>query len=343
MAAAHGSSPHHLTFLERIKKKTRRFGMFPVVRGAEARAPDLPRLGRARRPDQSIVDLAQLPSMNFPAPTLESVEFRNDRAQLNGYWLGLTGPAGPLPVHLTEFATFEHRYARQRPFGRWLDLLANRMLQFFYRAWADSQPAAHADRPGDDRFAAYLAFLSGATEGVPGSAAFPAGARVHYAALFASRRSAIGIEDSLAHLLAQPVKVIEYQPRWRDIADEDRSRLGRSYATLGEDIVLGGRLRTAADSFSVEIGAGSFAELEKLLPGQPRYVIASEALDAFAPGHLEWNIRLEIVEREVPAARLDGRARLGWTSWVSPARTDRIRSDTHLRRAKPVHGASGGY
>lgn len=343
MAAAHGSTPHHLTFLDRIKGSARRFGLFPAVRGAEARAPALPRLGRARRPDQSIVDLAQVPAMTFPASTLESVEVRNGRAQLNGYWLGLLGPSGPLPGHLTEFASFEHRYARQRPFGRWLDVLANRMLQFFYRAWAESQPAAQADRPADDQFAAYLSFLSGAAEGVRENAAFPARARVHYAALLASRRSAIGIEDSLAHLLGQPVKVIEYQPRWREISDEDQSRLGRSFATLGGDVVLGGRIRTASDSFSIVVGANSFAELEKLLPGKPRFVIASEALDAFAPSHLEWDVRVEIAEREVPPARLDGRARLGWTSWMNPARTDSIRSDTHLRRMKPAHIASGDY
>jgi type VI secretion system protein ImpH len=341
MAAAHGSPPHHLTFLERIREKARLFGMFPAVRGAEARAPDLPLLGHARRPDQSIVDLAQVPAMHFPAPTLHSVEFRHQRAQINGYWLGLTGPMGPLPVHLTEFAAFEHRYAKQRPFGRWLDVLANRMLQFFYRAWADSQPAVQADRPADDRFGNYLAFLSGATEGVSDSAAFPARARVHYASLFASRRSAIGIEDSLGHLLGQPVRVIEYQPRWREIEKEDRSRLGKGFATLGQDVVLGSRIRTASDSFSVVIGARNFGEFEKLLPGQPRFTIASEALDAFAPSHLEWDIRIDIPQSEVPPARLDGRTRLGWTGWLSPKPSDTIRSDAHLRRMKPAHSSLG--
>ena len=54
----------------------------------------------------------------------------------------------------------ERRYGHKRPFGRFLDMLAGRMLQFFYRAWADSQPVSHADRPGDDRFGRYLAALS---------------------------------------------------------------------------------------------------------------------------------------------------------------------------------------
>ncbi|MEZ5749068.1 MAG: type VI secretion system baseplate subunit TssG [Caenibius sp.] len=49
---------------------------------------------------------------------------------------------------MTEFAIFERRYADAFPFGDWLDLMAGRMLQLFYRAWAESQPAALADRPG---------------------------------------------------------------------------------------------------------------------------------------------------------------------------------------------------
>ncbi len=342
MAAEDGAPAQHLSFLARVGTQARKFGMFPAVRGAEARAPHLPRVGRARRPAQSIVDLAQVPAMHFPAPTLHSAEPRGERIQLNGYWLGLTGPNGPLPIHLTEFASFEHRYAKRRPFGRWLDVLANRMLQFFYRAWAESQPVAHADRPADDRFADYLAALSGATEGVSDKAQFTARARVHYAALFASRRSAIGIEDALGHLLGQPVTVIEYRPQWREIPREDRSRLGRSFATLGGDLVLGERIRMASDAFSVVIGARSFAEFEKLLPSGPRFAIASEALDAFAPSHLEWDMRIEIAERDVPAARLDGRTRLGWTGWVGPKKTDRIRSDAHLRRLRPAHAALGG-
>lgn len=342
MAAEDGAPPQHLSFLMRIGNQARRFGMFPAVRGAEARAPSLPRVGRARRPSDSIVDLAQVPAMQFPAPTLDSVEIRNERAQLNGFWLGLTGANGPLPIHLTEFAMFEQRYAKQRPFGRWLDVLANRMLQFFFRAWADSQPVAQADRPAEDRFAGYLAQLSGAAEGVSQRALFSAQARVHYAALFASRRSAIGIEDALGHLLGQPVQLLEYQPRWRDIPVEDRSRLGQSFAQLGRDLVIGSRVRMASDAFSVVIRPKTMAEYEKLLPSGPRFAIASEALDAFAPSHLEWDIRIEIAERDAPPARLDGRTRLGWTGWVSPAKTDRIRSDAHLRRMPPAHRAQGG-
>ena len=332
MAAEDRPPTHHLSFLRDAAADARRFGLFPIARGAEARAPHLPRIGHARRPSQSIADLAQVPTLAFPDATLDSVEVTGDRARVSGFWLGLTGPMGPLPAHLTEFAVFESRYAKTRPFGRWLDLLANRMLQLFYRVWADSQPAAQADRPLDDRFARYLAQLTGAGEGVAEDAAFPARARLHYAGLFASRRSAVGIEDALSHLLRQRVNVLEYQPRWRDVERDDQSRLGRGFSGLGTDMMIGQRVRVASDAFRVVVRANSLHEFEALLPGGDRLRIASEALDAFAPSHLEWDIMIEMEERHARPARLDGRARLGWTGWLSPGQGDRVRADARLTR-----------
>lgn len=332
MAAKDRAPPHHLSFLAAAAGQARRFGLFPIARGAEARAPDLPRIGRARRPAQNVVDLAQVPTMAFPDSTLEQVELVGERARVSGYWFGLTGPMGPLPSHLTEFAAFERRYARTRPFGGWLDLLAGRMLQFFVRAWADSQPAAQADRPADDGFASKIAQLTGATEGVRDDAAFPAAARVHYAALFASRRSAGGIEDAVSHLVGQRVRVIEYQPRWRDVEPEDRTRLGRSFCALGSEAVVGGKVCVVSDAFRVIVRASSRADYEALLPAGGRFRILAEALDAFAPSHLEWDVALEVSGKHVRPARLDGSARLGWTGWVGAIADDAIRADAHLRR-----------
>ena len=339
MATADRPAAQHLTFLQSARDGLRRSGMFPVVRGAEARAPALPRVGDAKRPSQNIVDIAQVPSLSFPQRTLEDVAIKGGRAKLSGYWLGLTGPMGPLPTHLTEFATYERRYAKTHPFSDFLDFLSNRMLQLFYRSWADSQPAVHADRPKDDRFAVYIGALSGATEGAGEANLFPARARLHYAALFAGRRSAQAIEDALSHLLGLEARVIEFQSRWRDIEYEDRSRLGRVFATLGGDAVLGSRARVASDAFRVVIRTQSLKQFESLLPSGPLFAIAAEALDAFAPKHLEWDLMLEIDEGKAPPAKLDGRSRLGWTSWVTPRHKGRIRADAHLskyRRTKKV-------
>jgi type VI secretion system ImpH/TssG family protein len=344
MAAADGDAPQHLAFLSRAAEEPRRYGLFALLKGLEARARHLPRIGASRLPSQNIVDLAQTPSLSFPGPTLERIEVRRGRAYAEGYWLGLTGPMGPLPLHLSEFAAFERRYGKKRPYGRFLDLLAGRMLQFFYRAWADSNPVAHAERPHDDRFSAYVAALTGAPESVPDDAAFPARARLHYAALYASRRSASAVQDALAHLLRTHVRILEFQPRWRDIEPGDNTRVGRGFASLGRDTVAGRRVRGVMDAFRVQISVDTLAEYEDFLPTGRKFQIAAEALDAFAPSHLEWDIQLVLPAREIRPTRLDGRMRMGWTTWLGSAvAEDGSRSDTRLgRSARRLGRASRG-
>jgi type VI secretion system protein ImpH len=268
---------------------------------------------------------------------LRTIEIVNGRARVSGPWLGLLGSMGPLPMHLTEFAVYEARYAKGRPFGRFLDLISGRMLQFFYRAWADSQPVAMRDRPDDDRFGDYIAALSGAREGA--GPAFPAAARLHYAALFASRRSAVSIEDGLSDVLGQPVTIQEFQPRWRELETDDRTRLGGEYAQLGSSAMLGARSLSNSDAFRLVVRASSLRDYRSLLPKGKRFAIAAEALDAFAPSHLEWDIALELEERHAQPVRLDGKAQLGWTGWMhKPGESRRIRRDAHLRRV--ARGAS---
>lgn len=324
---------------QELAQDLRRAGLFPVVRHAEAKASHLPRVGRAKSPEQNIVDLAQQPSLGFADATLEGLVAKHGRPQLRGYWLGLTGPMGPLPTHFSEYAFYERRYSDKTPFSDWLDLLASRMLQLFYRAWGDSQPAANADRADDDRFAFYLAALSGGTEGVGEGDAFFSRARVHYAGLFAGPRSAVALEDGLSHLLTQRVRLVEYQPRWRRLEGEDRTMLGRSFATLGSDALLGGRVYSASDAFRVVVRADTLRDYRTMLPGGERFAIAAEAIDAFRPSHLEWDLQIEIPEEEAPPARLDGRTQLGWTGWVKQARkpakgkkSGRVRCDAHLRK-----------
>lgn len=331
MAAQDRQASEHLSFLARVAGTVRQWGLFPVLRGAEARAPGLPRIGRSRLPSQNIVDLGQTATMGFAESTLRTIEIVEGRARVSGPWFGLLGPMGPLPIHLTEFAVYEARYARARPFGRFMDMISGRMLQLFYRAWADSQPTALLDRPEDDRFGHYLSALSGAQEGA--GPAFPAAARLHYTSLFASRRSAVGIEDAISDLLGQRVHIREYEQRWRELEAGDRTRLGGDYAQLGSSAMLGGRSLGTGDAFRLVVRASSLRDYASLLPKGKRFAIAAEALDAFAPSHLDWDIALEIEERHARPARLDGKAQLGWTGWMcKPTDSRKIRQDAHLRR-----------
>ena len=331
MAAKNRQTASYLAFLKKAAETPRKYNLFALVRGASSRASEKPRVGMSKQPSQDIVNLRQIPHVHYPAPTLDAINVEEGKVIADGYWLGLTGPMSPLPLHLTEFAVYERRYAKKHPFSDFLDLLAGRFLQLFYRAWAVSQPHVQADRPENDHFASYISRLSGADEGADADSAFPSAARLHYAALFASRRSAASIEGGLAHLLGMKVHVTEFVPRWRAIEGDDQTRLGQCHNMLG-DAMLGKSILQVSDCFEARIIAKNIQEFRQLLPSGGLFPVASEALTAFAPSHLEWTMKLCLPQSDVPPAQLDGMSQLGWSSWVGTAANDTERSDVHLTR-----------
>lgn len=332
MAAKNRQKVDRLSFLQGAKAAPRSFDLFALVRGLAARAQGKPPIGTSKIPSQDIVELRQIPHIHFPGPTIENIETKNDTAVIDGYWLGLTGPMSPLPSHLTEYAILEKSYAKKRPFNDFLHLLTGRFLQFFYRAWADSQSAVQADRPEDDKFSFFLGQLTGAPDGATPESAFSSWARLHYAGVFASRRSAGAIKGGLQHLLGMSVEINEFQPVWRNIEVEDQTRLGLQYHQLG-DAILGSKTLQATDTFEAQIIPENLSSFKRLLPTGDLFAVAAEALTAMAPSHLEWKMTLCIPQSEIIPVRLDGKSGLGWSSWIGNSENQEIRSDVHIRRS----------
>lgn len=338
MADTHGPAPDHLSFLRQARAQAKRYNLFALLRGAEARARGLPRIGRSRTPSQNIADLAQEPTLQFPGSTVAEIEPGGPgRLRVRSLFMGLTGPMGALPIHLTEYAFYERRSDKARPLGRFLDMLTDRMIQFFYRAWADSQPAAQADRTGDDRFASHLGALAGLGTQPSARLASPDRALtwhdyLRYAGLLTTRRSASAIEDGLSHALATPVKVTEFIVRWRDIEPGERTRLGgKGFNQLGLDTVLGSKVCIAEDTFRVTVRARSADDYKAFLPGHQRHKMAREMLDMLKPSQLDWELQLELDEGIAPAAALDGETALGLTGWIAPREGLRMRRDARIR------------
>ena len=80
---------------------------------------------------------------------------------LAGFFFGLFGPNGPLPLHLSEYAKDRERLYHDSTFRAFADIFHHRMMSLFYRAWADAQPTVAMDRPDEDRFARYAGAVFG--------------------------------------------------------------------------------------------------------------------------------------------------------------------------------------
>ena len=142
-----------VALLERVTARPYAFDFFYVLRRLEATHPHRPRLGVAARPADEPIRLGQEPLLDFAPAALSGVRPARDARPpvIEVRFLGLLGPNGPLPLHLTEYARDRMLHHGDTTFARFLDLINHRFLLLFYRAWAQAQPVTNLDRRDDDR------------------------------------------------------------------------------------------------------------------------------------------------------------------------------------------------
>src|SRR5690606_41413356 len=106
-----------------------------------------PRVGRSATPSEDAVRLRQPPFLSFGPGAIAAYPPAGSEhpATLDTYVLGLFGPNGPLPLHLTEYAIERVQNGRDTTLRAFADLFHHRLLALFYRAWADAQPVVQGD------------------------------------------------------------------------------------------------------------------------------------------------------------------------------------------------------
>ncbi|PWV64780.1 type VI secretion system baseplate subunit TssG [Plasticicumulans acidivorans] len=319
------------------------FDFWQALRRIECAFPERPRLGESSRLAEDPVRLSQPPFVIFPPATLAGFEFRRVRPpRLQSYGFGLFGPHGPLPLHLTEYARERIRNQHDHTFSRFADIFHHRLMALFYRAWANAQPAVSMDRPEQDRFALYVGSLCGyGDESLRNRDVLGHRPRLHFAGLLgAPARHPDGLRAILADHLGLPVRIEEHVGHWLELPPAGQCRLGESPATggLGTTACIGARVWDRQHKFRIVLGPLTLADYERLLPGgislqRLRAWVRSYAGDEFA-----WDVQLILSRPEVPALRLGGTTRLGWTSWLGAPPLQRDPDDLRLQapRERPA-------
>ncbi|MBS1212372.1 MAG: type secretion protein family, partial [Proteobacteria bacterium] len=230
MAGTDRTAAHDL--IEALRVEPYRFDFFQAMRLIECAHGDKPRLGTSSRAAEDPVRLGQEPNMQFAPAALSGLvpgrEGLPDRLEVR--FCGLFGPNGPLPSHLTEYATERTRHHGDPTFSRFADIFHHRMLCLFYRAWANGEPTVHFDRPDDDRYTDYLGALFGiGMDALHQRDAMPDPAKLFFAGLLACQtRHPDGLAAILREFFGIPASVLEFVGEWMPIARSDQTRLGTS-------------------------------------------------------------------------------------------------------------------
>jgi len=315
-----------LTISRELEQAPYRYEFFEAVRRFECAYRDKPRIGQATRPTDEPVRLGQDPTLSFAPASLSSFrKGKNGRPpRLAGFFFGLTGPNGPLPIHLTEYAYDRLRNAHDPTFGRFLDVFHHRMLSLFYRAWANARPAVSFDRPEQDWFAAQLGALCGL--GMPALRErdeLPDVAKLHYAGFLAClNRHPEGLRAMIGGFFEIPARIIEFVGGWLALPKEDRCLLGRSptTGTLGVNAVAGSEVWGRRHKFRIVLGPMKFSVFQRLLPGSDSFKRLLAVVSTYTGHELAWDVNLILKPDEIPRTRLGVSGLLGWSTWLGERR-----------------------
>lgn len=335
MACPHRAQEPRMSWQAALAERPYAFDFYQVLRRFDALHRDLPRLGDGMRPAEEAIRLGQEPALTFaPANLSGFTQGAYGPPRLSCRFLGLFGPQGALPTHLTELARERLRNHGDPSLTRFADLFHHRLLSAFYKAWRQAQPAASYDRPESDRFAMVLDSLTGV---LPGDS-LPAVAKRYFAGHLVGRtRPAGGLEALLSEYFGIPVELQAFHARWMTLPADQRSVLGSGNGAggaggiggahcangnvLGHSLVLGKRVWDAQHHFLLRLGPMSMPQYVGLLPGADGARQLRDWVRLYTDRQFSWRARLVLRRENVPPLQLGRHCRLGWTSWLAPSRS----------------------
>jgi len=335
MAGESGTEAHSLA--RRLQETPHGFDFFLAVRRLENLRPDQPRVGHSKRPLEDPVRFCQEASLAFAPRTLSAfradVGARAPRMFVN--FLGLLGPNGPMPLHVTQYVRERVLIHHDDTLARFLDMFNHRMLSFFYRAWAANQQTVQFERGEEDRFAVYIGSMFGmGMETHRRRDAVPDVAKLHYSGhLVCQTRHPEGICDTLEDYYGIRVRMVEFIGQMLDVPDDCVCRLGESPETgsLGWTAIVGRRVWECQQKFRLRFGPMTLREYQRLLPGGDSLRRLIAWMKNYLADQLLWEVQLILKKEEVPPLKMGTIGQLGWTTWLTSRPFDHDADDLVLQ------------
>lgn len=298
-----------------------RASFFWALRQLECSHASSARLGETLQLAEDWIRLRQAPHLSSLSDAIERYEPAQGAtpAEMRVRFMGLFGPQGALPLHLTELAAERAHSGRDESLWRFIDLFHHRMLTLFYRAWAVHQPTVDFDRPAEARFARQVGAMVGLAGVASEGDSSPAAVRLFYSGQLARPvRNAEGLEQMLSHFFGVPARVLPFIGHWLALPPASHCALGRSPGTgeLGRTAFTGERVWDCQTKFRVRLGPLRLDGLRRFLPGSTAGARLREIVCFYVGLEFAWDVQCILRADEVPATQLGSDSRLGWTTWL---------------------------
>ncbi len=271
------------------------------------------------------------PSLGFPGSDVDRVEFFTEhgqlRARLRFNLIGLVGSSSPLPAFYGEQALGDSEDGN--PTRNFLDLFHHRLQRLMLPIWQKYRYRVSFQSGALDPFSSQLFALIGlGGEEIRKAQELNWKRLLPYLGLLSLRaHSAALIEAVLRYYFKHAELTIEQCIERRvEILEEQRNCLGRANSMMGEDLVLGERVRDRSGKFRICIRELDWLRFHEFLPIGFGYQPLCALVRFTLRDPLDYDIRLVLRQEEIRELRIgeQNACRLGWTSWLGRERADGV-------------------
>lgn len=277
------------------------------------------------------VEFEANPSLGFPGSDVDRVQFFYEhgelRVRLRLNLLGLFGASSPLPAFYGEQALGDSEDGN--PTRQFLDLFHHRLQRLMLPIWRKYRYNARFECGANDPFSEHLFALIGlGGEEIRRAEELNWKRLLPYLGLLSLRaHSAALIESVLRYYFKHKALTIEQCVERRvEILEEQRNLLGTDNSMLGEDLVLGERVRDCSGKFRIHVRELTWGRFHEFLPIGLGYQPLCALVRFTLRDPLDYDVRLELKHQEIHELRIGdaNECRLGWTSWLGQERADGV-------------------
>ena len=301
-----------------------RFDFFQAVQLLEQMAPAGHAVGYDGDPRLETSRFRTRASLTFPPSQIFNIKYNEVEPgppEVTVAFMGLIGPSGVLPQHITELVAERARYG-DAALWEFLDIFNHRMISLFYRAWKKHHATAAYQHETLDDLTQYLFDTIGmGTEGLRGHLSVPDRAMLLYGGLIAQRPHSGGIVEAiLGDYFDVRVSVEQFAGQWLELEEQDRSYLGAANNQLGVNAIAGKRFWDNQSKFRTTFGPLTFKKFKAFLPVGSAFRPATELVRFLGGIEFDFDFKLVLKADQVPdcvlTTRADEKPMLGWTTWL---------------------------
>jgi len=261
-------------------------------------------------------------NLSFPASDVVSIQRTEGESPgflVNAGFLGLYGPASPLPTFYTE-DLIQQEADEESIVRDFLDIFNHRIFTLFFRCSMKYRLFFQVCEERNPEILNKLYCLIGLGE-LRHRRDMPYGySMIRYSGILSQHpRSAWGLETMLGDAFRDvPVKVMQCAMRVVKIPLSQRLLLGKTGSSLGTDSIIGEQIRDHNGKFRLRLGPVNFTLFQQLLPGSEENKRLSMLTRFYLLDPLEYDLELILQEGEATCVRLgmETSSRLGMDTWI---------------------------